>query len=200
MPNFTPVPMSSHKRRRSSDNLTLRAILCSFKMSTKKAVLLGLFQTCISNAIQWPPTIKTTSGTVVGFINETTPHVAQYLGIPFAEHPVGDLRWAPPVPLNSGNGTVNATAFGKNCPQFVSNLRTVYSEDATEFGTPQNLGEDCLSLSIWAPTSAAQTNGSLPVLAWFYGGGFYEGGASVPYQNPTRWVERSQKHIVVSIK
>ncbi|KAF1954432.1 alpha/beta-hydrolase, partial [Byssothecium circinans] len=40
---------------------------------------------------------------------------------------------------------------------------------------------------------------SLPVIAWLYGGGFYTGGANVPYQNPIQWVERSQKHIVVSI-
>ncbi|KAF2875900.1 para-nitrobenzyl esterase [Massariosphaeria phaeospora] len=143
-------------------------------------------------------TIKTSSGVVTGFVNNTTPNVSQYLGIPFAEPPTGPLRWLPAVP-KSGNAPIDATAFGNNCPQFISSQATVNSEDATGFMTPNNFGEDCLSVSIWAPKGACDKTSSLPVVAWLYGGGFAEGGANVPYQNPARWIERSQKHIVVSI-
>ena len=161
--------------------------------------LLLAFVLPASGAVHTTPTARTSSGLVTGFINQTTPNVAQFLGVPFAEDPVGILRWAPPVP-KSGNGTINATAFGKNCPQFLLDEKTVYSEDAIGFATPQNIGEDCLSVSIWAPAKQCTENSSLPVIAWLYGGGFGEGGANVPYQIPDKWVERSQKHIVVSMK
>jgi acetylcholinesterase len=163
------------------------------------ALLIGFLQLQTSEAGENAPIAHTSSGVVVGFVNDTTPNVAQFLGVPFAEDPIGALRWAPPV-LKSGNRTINATAFGNNCPQFLTNLETVYSEDAPGFVTPQNVGEDCLSVSIWAPANQCTKNSSLPVIAWLYGGGFGEGGANVPYQIPANWVERSQKHIVVSIK
>jgi acetylcholinesterase len=163
------------------------------------ALLIGFLQLQSTQAIDKTPTAHTSSGQVIGFINEKTPNVAQFLGVPFAEHPVGQLRWAPPV-LKSGNATINALNFSNNCPQFLTNLETVYSEDATGFVTPQNVGEDCLSVSIFAPANQCTESSLLPVIAWLYGGGFAEGGANVPYQIPDKWVERSQKHIVVSIK
>ncbi|KAF2684071.1 para-nitrobenzyl esterase [Lentithecium fluviatile CBS 122367] len=166
-------------------------------MVTVVALLFSFLQFQTSQArYRW--TVHTSSGEVTGFINKTTPNVAQFLGVPFAESPEGPLRWLPPV-LKSRKGRIDATAFGNNCPQYLGNLTTVYSEDATGFVTPQNIGEDCLSVSIWAPKKECSETGSLPVIAWLYGGGFNEGGANVPYQNPAKWVERSQKHIVVSI-
>ncbi|KAJ6528103.1 Alpha/Beta hydrolase protein, partial [Mycena capillaripes] len=60
-----------------------------------------------------------------------------------------------------------------------------------------NFSEDCLTLNIWAPTHPHGT--SLPVLVWFFGGGFVTGGANSLYYNPTQWVQRTQAHIVVSV-
>lgn len=70
------------------------------------------------------------------------------------------------------------------------------------------MSEDCLTMSVWAPAGARDdVDGEgaaapllLPVLIWFYGGGFATGGIDVPYQIPTRWIERSQEHIVVVFK
>lgn len=59
-------------------------------------------------------------------------------------------------------------------------------------------GDDCLSVSVWAPLHP--TEDALPVFVWIYGGGQTTGGSSVPYQNPQRWVQRTQSHIVVSIQ
>lgn len=148
--------------------------------------------------------VDTTSGAVKGFINATHPNVAQYLGIPFAEPPVGARRWLPPVPKSKRQGTINATNFGPSCPQYRADpvlAPNVYNVDVHEFSPYplEHQSEDCLSLSIWTPREKA-TNESLPVIIWIYGGGFGEGGTNVPYQNPAPWVERSQKHIVVSIK
>lgn len=146
----------------------------------------------------------TTSGAVRGFIDSTKPNVAQYLGIPFAEPPVGPLRWLPPLPKSKEHGVFNATNFGPSCPQYRADptlAPNAYNVDLLYF-SPEPLNhqsEDCLSLSIWAPWKPA-TNEFLPVIIWLYGGGFGEGGTNVPYQNPAPWVERSKKHIVVSIK
>ncbi|KAF2821197.1 alpha/beta-hydrolase [Ophiobolus disseminans] len=145
----------------------------------------------------------TTSGLVKGFVNETFPNVAQYLGIPFAEPPIGARRWLPALPKSKEHGVIDATRFGPACPQYRADATlapNAYNVDVLQF-SPEPLSlqsEDCLSLSIWAPRKAAADQ-SLPVIIWLYGGGYGEGGANVPYQNPAPWVERGGKHIVVSV-
>lgn len=151
---------------------------------------------------------NTTSGIVQGLVNDTTPHVAQFLGIPFAEPPTGLRRWLPPLPKSTDDRIINGTRFGPSCIQYniededVPNVApNVYVVDVPQFSIfPSNYqSEDCLSVNIWAPWENA-TNETLPVLVWVYGGGYGEGGGNVPYQNPSQWVERSGKHIVVSVK
>jgi carboxylesterase type B len=63
-------------------------------------------------------------------------------------------------------------------------------------GTTGPISEDCLSLSIWAPRGKPAD--ALPVIMFFYGGAFANGGTNVPYQLASQWVERTQQHIVVS--
>lgn len=162
------------------------------------ALFFGLFNTQLAGAVR-SPTVDTSSGPVTGFVDSNTPNVAQFLGIPFAEQPVGERRWLPPI-LKSREATINATAFGNSCPQFLGNKTTVWSADAPELGIIPGIGEDCLSVNVWTPQTHCREGASLPVIAWLYGGGFQTGGGNVPYQNPGRWIERSQKHIVVSIK
>jgi acetylcholinesterase len=147
-------------------------------------------------------TIETTSGPVTGLINGTTPNVAQFLGIPFAEPPVGNRRWLPSI-AKSRVDYIDATRFGLGCPQFQGNGSSVWGTDAPQFNTPANTtGEDCLSINIWAPWQQQQHNSSelLPVIAWIYGGGFQTGAGNIEYQNPSQWIARSQGHIVVGIK
>jgi acetylcholinesterase len=153
--------------------------------------------------------VDTTSGSVIGFINGTTPNVAQFLGIPFAEPPVGARRWLPALPKSQERGGINASHFGPSCPQFEDDVNiapNVYTVDVPNF-TPAPFdyqSEDCLSLNIWTPwhgeNATQSTTEPLPVLLWVYGGGYYSGSGSVPYQYPAPWVEKSGKHIVVSIK
>lgn len=133
-------------------------------------------------------------------INGTTPDVRQFLGVPFAQAPIGDLRWEPPatLPANASNRIVDATKFPVNCLQYESAIPTVYSTFVREFFIWGPTGEDCLTLSIWAPTSTKLKN--MPVLIFLYGGGLSTGGSSVPYQDPAEWVQRTQSHIVVSVQ
>lgn len=146
--------------------------------------------------------VESPIGCIRGFINKKTPNVAQFLGIPFAEAPIGPLRWLPPV-AKSSVASIEATAFGLSCPQILEATKPdVYNSDVPELKINDATSEDCLSLCIWAPTSAVRIMGQkpLPVIVWIYGGAYLEGGSTVPYQDPSHWVESSQRHMVVSIK
>ncbi|GIC93655.1 uncharacterized protein Aud_010143 [Aspergillus udagawae] len=121
--------------------------------------------------------------------------VDAYLGIPYAKPPIGDLRFRPPQPLDTGDEhtIVNATQFGPVCYQF--RYKTVLGDNLAPT-TPES--EDCLSLNIFAPRARPKSK-LLPVLVWLYGGAFNEGGASVPLFNPTGLVANQPDIIVVTL-
>jgi len=146
-------------------------------------------------------TVHSTFGSINGFINKDYPNVAQFLGIPFAEPPTGPRRWLPPVPKSPAR-SFDATRFGPSCPQWTGSTPSIYNSDVPELRIADETSEDCLSLCVWGPAGAARNplKASLPVIVWITGGAFLVGGSTVPYQNPTPWVEDSQRHIVVSIK
>ncbi|CEL55996.1 hypothetical protein RSOLAG1IB_02010 [Rhizoctonia solani AG-1 IB] len=85
-----------------------------------------------------------------------------FQGIPFAQPPIGSLRFKPPVAWTPGTAptTVNATSLGPSCYQGSSNASPV--------------SEDCLTLNI-RRVHDSTTGGLLPVMVWIYGGGFYNG-------------------------
>lgn len=144
--------------------------------------------------------VSTTSGHVHGHVNKTAPDVRQFRGIPFAHPPVGELRWMPPVPLpkSAANNQINATSYGPNCPQYLGSSPTVWMVDTPQFNTENNLGEDCLSISVYAPLRPRR--GKLPVIIWMYGGGLIGGGQDTLYYEPSQWIQRTQEHIVVAMK
>ncbi|OOF90993.1 hypothetical protein ASPCADRAFT_13220, partial [Aspergillus carbonarius ITEM 5010] len=96
----------------------------------------------------------------------------RFLGIPFADPPVGNLRFAPPRPY-SGPKSIDATKMADSCIQSVSG-----------FGTLDNGGisEDCLYLNIYSPVLPSphdKNSARKPVAVYFYGGGFTSGTASM---------------------
>ncbi|MGH7437407.1 MAG: carboxylesterase/lipase family protein [Polyangiaceae bacterium] len=101
-------------------------------------------------------TMQTTSGPVAGTTDGT---VSRFLGIPYAEPPVGALRWRPPVRAHHSTTTIDATAFGAPCPQL-----GIFSPSYP--GT----NEDCLTANIWAP--AGRGGKPSPVMVFIHGGGF----------------------------
>ncbi|KAK3390653.1 Alpha/Beta hydrolase protein [Podospora didyma] len=148
----------------------------------------------------------TPGGLVHGFINPATPHVREFLGIPYAQPPIGPLRFAPPRPALPF-GAMGADELPSSCPQFLSEIPpSVYTENVNEFNleglniTSLDVSEDCLTLSVWTPSQQglATQHRLLPVFIFIFGGAFLTGGTDVPYQIPTRWVERTQSHLVVT--
>jgi carboxylesterase type B len=145
--------------------------------------------------------VQTTVGEVHGFINASSPLVRQFLGVPFAEPPIGNLRFAPPQ-TKSNNGTLNATAFAPSCMQQFSNSSTIYTVQVSQFLINGGNSEDCLYLNIWAPALKTESPQelALPVFVYIPGGGFTSGGANSIAKFPDRWIQRTQSHIVVVMK
>ncbi|KAG9959933.1 chlorogenic acid esterase precursor, partial [Aureobasidium melanogenum] len=143
--------------------------------------------------------VNTTSGQLQGFVNQTSPDVRQFLGIPYAQPPIGLLRFAPPQDAVRSQQTINATALPNSCMQQFSNGSTIYTTYETEFLISGGQSEDCLYLSIWTPSVARiDAKGSpLPVFLYIPGGGFTSGGQNSMYKIPDKWVQRTQSHIVV---
>lgn len=139
--------------------------------------------------------VATAAGMVAGTLNPTT---VTFLGIPFAQPPVGELRWRPPRPHAAWSGVRDATRFGKICPQPRGDL-----------AQPES-GEDCLSLNVYVPrraglpgdvpAAAAPTQappGSpppRPVMVWIHGGTNTTGGSR--FYDPTPLVETGDVVVV----
>lgn len=98
--------------------------------------------------------------------------VEEYRGIPFAQPPVGRLRFLPPQPVKPWDGILDATSRRTACPQVVFSKLMAGEIDYTE---------DCLHLNVWSP--AAREEDLAPVVVWIHGGGFTQGCAS--YDNYT---------------
>ena len=124
--------------------------------------------------------VKTDAGFVSG-INQSGIQV--YLGIPFAAPPVGDLRWRPPAPVTPWEGVKAVTEYGATCPQAQKG-----SEPSLPGVPALNMSEDCLYLNVWTPTQNASAR--LPVMVFFYGGGFTGVEGSMPMYNGTTLAEK----------
>ncbi len=109
--------------------------------------------------------------------------VAAFLGVPFAEPPVGNLRWRAPQPLSSKVADRDASKFEAACMQSMRILDW-YRSMAVQFGGSADyyedlaVSEDCLYLNVWTPT--LETDAKLPVMVWIHGGSNKSGWAYEP--------------------
>jgi len=129
-------------------------------------MLAVVLSACVANAAD-EVTIET--GKLQGTSNSDHT-VRLFKGIPFAAPPVGDLRWKAPQPAASWTGVRQADKFGSACLQ-TNVFGDIYFRDSQP-------NEDCLNLNIWVPAKPASAK--LPVLVWYYGGGFVAGANCEP--------------------
>jgi para-nitrobenzyl esterase len=97
-----------------------------------------------------------------------------FKGIPYADPPVGDLRWMPPQPHAPWKAVRKAKSFGPIAPQPVMPLIPGLKLPGFSEVEPQN--EDCLFLNIWTP---GVDNAKRPVMVWIHGGAFVGGSGSI---------------------
>ena len=101
--------------------------------------------------------VETTNGSVRGVVNDS---YRVFNGIPYAQAPVGQLRWQAPQPASAWSGVRDGTQPGSDCVQTAVAWRPAAA----------STDEDCLDLNVWTPTQAHDGSG-LPVAVWFHGGG-----------------------------
>ena len=98
-----------------------------------------------------------------------------FLGVPFAQPPVGALRWAPPQPLQITQGIYQADTFAPACMQG-DHIAKWYQNVAADFGGDPTLikqpkvSEDCLYLNLWRPVQDKENPQALPVIVYIHGG------------------------------
>ena len=136
---------------------------------------------------QYDPELAVTchNGTFVG---RETDGVRAYKGIPYAEPPVGKLRWKRPVLAKENDGTYEAYYFGKSCIQ---------TEAESERASFYAKGEDCLTLNVWS--GSRKTAKDRPVMVFFPGGAFGWGGTADPLYDGHNFVHAHDDVILVTV-
>jgi cholinesterase len=147
--------------------------------------------------------VKTSSGSVKGHASSWKPDVSEYLGVPFAQPPVGSLRFVAPKPYKSDK-SIDAGDFGPSCPAnidsppnstivygqgFAKTLLSVLSQSGDKYD------EDCLTVNVWTKPQTGEKKKA--VMVWIYGGGFNSGNSRSPSYNGARLVSlKSHKNSV----
>lgn len=112
------------------------------------------------------PATNAPAGAVEGTLDSG---IAVFRGIPYAQPPVGELRWRAPRALSRWSGTRTAKQFGHVCTQADPKGDAGVGSEAPS--------EDCLTLNIWSPARAPANR---PVMVWLHGGGYVSGSGSAP--------------------
>ena len=146
--------------------------------STCSLFLVTTFFTILNQAVSSGPVITTLNGPVEGSTlkAEKGSCIHAYRGIPYAEPPVGELRFMDPRPARSWPATLDATKLGSKCPQNPS-----YAKHEVE-------SEDCLALNVYKSCEAGQKN--TPVMVWFHGGRAKAGSGGDYFYGPEYLLDR----------
>ncbi|SDG83351.1 para-nitrobenzyl esterase [Vibrio xiamenensis] len=131
--------------------------------------------------------VKTQSGTVQG---ASTSVANRWLGMPYAQPPVGKLRWKSPQPVMAWQGIKQATQFGDSC------MQTPPPKGPEAQLKTQPMSENCLTLNVWQPKKVSD-KAKLPVMVWIHGGAFRLGASSLPLYDGSHLAQ--QGVIVVSL-
>ncbi len=151
------------------------------------AIAFLVLPTLASAQIAEPVRVK---GGQLSGVAGSDPSVRVFKGIPFAAPPVGDLRWREPQPVKEWQGVRKADHFGARPMQ-----PPIYGDMVWR---SEGISEDCLYLNVWTP--ARSNTARLPVLVYFYGGGFVAGDSSEPRYDGESMAHRGIVAITVNYR
>lgn len=137
-------------------------------MSLKRELLLGILILQFYDVVS--EVVTTANGRLNGTVEQswTEEPFHAFYGIPYAQPPIGELRFEPPVPVQSWDGVRPAIAYGPICWQ------------PNWEGSLPEMGEDCLTLNIFTKNLPSESAAELkPVIVFIHGGGFRTGSASL---------------------
>jgi para-nitrobenzyl esterase len=135
------------------------------------------------------------SGIISG-IDGISSTVKIFKGIPFAQPPLGDLRWKPPLPPKHWEGVRKCDSFSASAMQEKPAPFEMWSK---EFMAPEKpLSEDCLYLNVW--TAAKYQQDRLPVIVWIHGGAFTGGSGSVPLYDGEEMAKKGVVFITINYR
>lgn len=127
---------------------------------------------------------ETALGRISGkYVNLQT-GLATFQGIPYAEPPVGELRWRPPQAAQPWQTTLDCTTFGPAAPQ----------KPITD-----HQDEDCLKLNIWTKKTG-QTDAELPVMVWIHGGGLNKGSGHQPQYDGSNFAKKDVVLVTINYR
>ena len=152
-------------------------------------ILLCTFESISQTNNYFPIQAKIENGIIEGNYDSRT-GMQYYLGVPFAKPPVGELRWKAPQPLENWKGVKITKQFG---PRPVQGI--VFGEMNSR---SDGLSEDCLYLNIW--TDAKRNTKDLPVLVYFFGGGFVAGDGAEPRYDGERMARKGIVAVTVNYR
>ena len=122
------------------------------------------------------------------FVGKESNGVVAFKGIPYAEQPIGNLRWKEPVPAEDSEKIYEAYYFGKS---------PIQSEWVSEVASYYEQGEDCLYLNVW--TNGNNSSKDKTVMVFFHGGSYGWGGTSDPIYDGQNLVEKYDDIILVTV-
>lgn len=128
--------------------------------------------------------LRTLVGPITGLEDAS---VRVFRGIPYARPPVGTARFGPPIPAPKWVEELDCTADAAIAPQGPSRLKAIVGDAAGR------QSEDCLSLTVWAPSQFA---GPLPVMVWVHGGAYVSGGGAIDCYTADALVRNGQVVVV----
>jgi len=147
----------------------MRRLICNARFAFAIVITLWALQPVAAQTTV--PLISIDTGRLEGIVED---RVTIFRGIPYAQPPVGELRWRPPKPVRPWPGVRDSTQFGHACPQRVG----LYPDWVDAHLESVGKNEDCLTLNVWTPLDRGEE--LLPVMFYIHGGNMQYGAGSIP--------------------
>ncbi|RZL45873.1 MAG: carboxylesterase/lipase family protein [Variovorax sp.] len=145
-----------------------------------------------------PMVRQTVAGKIEGVDDSAASGTWFWKGVPFAQPPVGSLRWAPPVAPTPWDGIRTTQQYGRSCAQGGRFFSPAPNDAPYSLATREGFGkpvgdEDCLTLNIWRPAGA---DANLPVIVFIYGGSNISGYSADPIYDGKALAKRANAVVV----